>query len=361
MGVSLMENFEVGSVAVLAEKGWILPATNNSIGTVTENGFTRKRLIVARPLAAQSFDAIKIPIPSSKEFYFSTRVAYYDSGNNGIADAGLRLYIATSGTFSDAGSNGRLFGFAMPANGAWTFYTANTNSGNSRNFGVFERIKVEVYRKADGTTKVWVNDFPLINASLTTTAPADNYIYIGRAQSSQSSGGNSNWGWDYMDTVVVDPSTPGLKYRPGAAARVVSVPMTADVQANWLPPTGVTTPHYSLMADYPAAVDTNKILTGDTVGQRDQYQAGAVPVVVPGANKVLSVQLEQRSANPGAALHTYATEIDTGTGITEVAQNQIAAGGVFVYRPVFIDKKPDGTNWTAADVAALKAGFSLKS
>lgn len=360
MGVTVMENFEVGDPAVLIEKGWVFPASNSvSIQAETENGVARKKLRVIKNMLANSFDAIKVPIPASKAFYFSARIKWY--ANVGSVDGSLRFYIATSGTFAGANTAGNAFLGITPVTGGFMAYAFNNGSNPGKFFATAEWVTVEVLRRADGSARVWVNDVLLYVANATMNAPADNFVYFGRAQSGGGSGGNFSYGWDYMDVVVVDPATPGLQNRPGSKSRVLSVPFVSDVTAQWVPPAGVTTSHYQLMADYPAAVDTSRILTGDEVGKRDQYQAGAVPVVVTGANKVLSVQIEQRAANPGGTQHSFATEVDVGTGIQEVAQNVLSGGTAFGYRPVFLDKKPDGSNWTTADVAAMKAGFSVKS
>lgn len=356
MGVTLMENYELGAPTALAEKGWTqTTGITNSISTFTENGVNRKALRSARALNANSFYPIGIPIPSSKVFYFSTRVRWTRTD---IPDAGLRLYFSIGTAFNAPASS--FYAFAMPVGGKWTVYAGGGNAGPGYTFG-YDWVTIEIARKADGTIRVWANDLLLYTAGLSVTTPAANFLYMGWAQSGGSSGGSIFYGWEFADTVVVDPATPGLQNRPGSASRVLSVPFTADVTAQWSLPAGVTGPHYPFMADYPAAVDPNRVLTGDTVGQREQYQAGAVPVAVPGANKVLSLQIEQRPSNLGGSPHTFATELDAGAGIVEVAQNQLAGASGFVYRPVFLDKKPDGSNWTAADVAALKAGFSIKS
>lgn len=360
MGVTVMENFEVGEPAALIDKGWVFPASNStSIVAEAENGVSRKKLRVSRAMQANTFDAMKVPIPASKAFYFSARIKWY--ANVGSIDSSLRFYISTSGTFTGANTAGNAFLGITPVTGGFMAYAFNSGANPGKFFATADWVTVEVLRRADGSARVWVNDVLLYVAGATVNAPADNFIYFGRAQNGGGSGGNFSYGWEYMDVVVVDPATPGLQNRPGSKSRVLSVPFVSDVSAQWVPPAGVTTSHYQLMADYPAAIDTSRILTGDEVGKRDLYQAGAVPVVVPGADKVLSVQIEQRAANAGGTQHSFATEVDVGSGIVEVAQNTLAGGTSFGYRPVFLDKKPDGSNWTAADVAAMKAGFSVKS
>lgn len=361
MGVTVMENFEVGGITALTEKGWVFPGSNTlAIVSEVENSVTRKKLRVSRNMLANSYDALKVPIPASKAFYFSVRIRYY-ANVGGSPDSSMRFYISTIGTFAGANAANNIFLAASPAVGGWNVYAFGNAAYSSRFIPTAEWATIEVLRKADGSARVWVNDVLLFVAGATVNPPADNYVYFGRAQSGGGSGGNFSYGWDYMDVVVVDPATPGLQNRPGSKGRVLSVPFVSDVAAQWIPPAGVTASHYSLMADYPDAVDTSRILTGDTVGQRDQYQASAIPVVVPGADKVLSVQIEQRAANPGGAQHSFATEVDTGSGPVEVARNELSGGTAFSYRPIFLDKKPDGSNWTAADVAAMKAGFSVKS
>jgi hypothetical protein len=359
MGVVLMENYEVDSPAALTDKGWVLPTTSvNTITAFTENGITRKSLVSDRIVAGNSFDPIKIPVPASKFFYFSTRVRWASSG---IGDSGLRLSVSSANTYAGAINAAYSFAFAQPQGTGWRIFANATTSGQYVDFGVNEWITLEILRKADGTIRVWVNDILLYTPSVVNTWPVDNYIYVGRVQVGGSSGGSARFGWQFADTVVIDPSTAGLQNRPGSKSRVVSVPFVSDVSAQWQLPSGVTGAHYPFMADYPATVDTTRILTGDTAGQREQYQSGALPMVVTGADKVLSLMMEQRPSNGGGTSHSFATEVDVGSGIVEVAQNQLAGGAAFSYRPIFLDKKPDGSDWTASDIAALKAGFSIKS
>lgn len=359
MGVTLMENYEVGGSAALVEKGWVFPANNTiTFDNQVENSVNRKKMTVAKNLIPNVFDAIKIPIPASKAFYFSTRIRW---NRPDLPDTSMRFYLANNADVNAAFSPTNMFCFAYPVGAGWRFCANNSLTAAIKDTALQEWITIEVLRKADGTARVWFNDNLMYISGMNITAPGDNYLYIGRAQAGGGSGGNFLWGWEYMDTVVVDPATPGQQNRPGASARVLSVPFTADLVAEWTPAAGVSTPHRSLMANYPAVPVTADLLTGTEVGKREQYQAGAVPVVVPNADKVLSVQIEQRAANPGGTPHSFATEVDAGAGRQEVAQNSLAGGSGFVYRPVFLDKKPDGTVWTAADVAAMKAGFSLKS
>lgn len=359
MGVTLMENYEVGGSAALVEKGWIFPAGNTvSFSTQVENSVNRKKMFVGRTLIANEFGAIKIPIPASKAFYFSTRIRW-NSPN--IPEASQRLYIANNADIQGAFNAVNTFGFVYPFGTGWRFCANTSLTAAVKDFAVQEWICVEVLRKADGTARVWVNDNLLYIPGMTINAPADNYLYIGRAQAGGGTGGSAQYGWEYMDTVVVDPATAGLQNRPGASSRVMSVPLTDDVVAEWTPAAGVVTPHHTLMANYPAVPVTNDLLTGSDVGKREQYQASTIPVVVPNADKVLAVQIEQRAANPGGVQHSFATEVDVGAGVQEIREVALAGASGFVYRPVFLDKKPDGTVWTAADVAAMKAGFSLKS
>ena len=362
MGVTLMENFEVsgqvGGQVALAEKGWVFPASNTvSIANETENGVTRKKLSVVKGLSAGVFDAIKIPIPASKAFYFSTRVRWSIANS----PAPLQLRVGTVGTYAGITTTGNVFGFAALKGNGWSFYVGNVDTNPGKTFGMQEWITLEVLRKSDGSMRVWVNDILLYMAGATINAPADNYVYIGRLQVAGTSGTQTTCGWEFMDTVVVDPATAGLQNRPGSASRVLSVPFTSDLVTQWTLSGGATGAHYPYMATYPDSVGSSTVLIGDTPGQREQYQSGMLPAVVSGANQVLALQIEQRAANIGGSPHTFATEIDIGSGITEVAQNQLPGSSGYLYRPIYLDKRPDGNNWTAADIAALKAGFSIKS
>lgn len=360
MGVTLMENFEIGDPTVLTQKGWSLPSGQGvsfSIQTQTENGVARKflRQSIGNPLV--QFFPIGIPIPASKAFYLSFRLRSQDL----IRNVDLRFHVVTNTAIASINSYAIAYATTVGAGGKWRLQPGGTDTGEGKIFDLNTWVTVEVLRDATGTTRVWLDDILLYKPGVVPTAPAANFVYIGWLVTGTNISKGANSYWDISDVVVVDPATPGLQNRPGSKSRVVPVPFVSDVSAQWDAPAGVTAPHYSLMADYPAAVDTAKVLTGETVGDREQYQAAALPQVVTGADQVLSVQIEQRAANAGGVPHAFATEVNVGSGNVEVAQNQLAGLEAFSYRPVYLDKKPDGTNWTAADVAAMKAGFTIKS
>lgn len=355
MGTLLMENFNVAAVDALASRGITAGVGGDggvsaSIVDFTEDGNSRKAL-------RQSFNTglgngafwapHSVPITVGRPFFFSMRL------RAGATVPYSRFYISLSPTYAQAvflvvrwiggtnlavypgpGENTAAPGAAMPVN---TFLT------------------LEGSLRADGTALVWVNDM-LLYAGVLNLPLTSNRLYFGCGRALTQSGFMT---WDVADLVLVDPATPGLQNRPGSTGRVRDVPFTSDVKAEWVPPAGVVTPHYQLMKGYSATVNANELLTGTTLGMQDVYANSGVPGI--GNHKVLSVGLERRIANTGGVPHSVSTEIDVGAGFTSVGDINTPAGVGYQYAPLYLDKKPDGTNWSAADVAAMKAGITVKS
>lgn len=361
MGVTLMENFDC-ELGALVAKGWVMPTVTlrvvTAIESFTENGITRYCFRHGMSMSYYGYGTyypVKIPIPASKEFYFSCRLRYPYT---------TRQSASTTFAITTGSRNAANIMVEIYPNGTtgWTAYPKGAlgNTGNpTYSFGHNQWVTVEVLRKADGTLRVWVEDILLYVAGATVTAPTDNFIYLGVSNGAASGDILDSVAFQFADVVVVDPNTAGLQNRPGSTSRVLSAPASADVLAQWTAIGGATGPHNQLMKDFPATVDTTRVLQGDTAGQREQYSLSALPAGF--GQQILTLGIEQRANNPGGSPHTFTTEVDTGSGPTGVADNTLAGGSGFQYRPVFIANKPNGSPWSASDIATLKVGFSVKS
>lgn len=370
MAVNLLENFNIIAAddaavkAALAGRGFIIPSTNYgsrtfSIKTFTENGVTRHSLLEnGRQVNSAGQNLWSIP-NVDRPYYFSLRVRF--SGDTSLpAGSNAQVFYVTSVNGASTAASmivGQVAGAAGSHYVRWYFGQRLHELFKDIPAGEFAVIECMV--EADGTVYVWINDELLYQQK---TIPASTFIYFGGGQVGTLAVDNPYIDmWEISDICLVDPTQPGLQNRPGSSMRIVDVPFTNDVQANWIPPEGVTDPHYQLMADYTQPVDTDVVLTGNVVGMRDQYQAGSVPQAAEGNDQVLSLKIDKRTANDGGATHSYATEIDVGSGIQEIETVMLSPGAGFAYQPVYLDTKPDDSNWTAADVANLKAGLSVKS
>lgn len=374
MGIILAENFNIAETThanirtALAAKN-ITPLAapvmwfNSVIATQTENGVTRPYFRFQTNYyngSGPAFDSIGLPLTNSTNpFYLSFRIRFpQTTALSTLVQFSVRTQNIVGANnvglvhFENTGSQINIY----PGYGAAT----SANGFIQLPFDTW--VMVEVYRGADGKVKVWVNDLLLPGLSTyVSTAPlaADPRVYLGPYRPNTYI--QTMPTWDISDVVLVDAATTGLQNRVGSSGRVETVPYTADVAANWTPPAGVTAAHNTLMTSWNAVPDTAKILTGNAVGQRDTYQMGAVPKSRADNNILLAVGLERRASNGGAASHSYASELDLGAGNVEVDNVTLAAGAGYAYNPKFMEKKPDGTNWSMADVAAMKSGFVVKS
>lgn len=344
MGITVMENFDLNDPSALAGRGFEIPtysALTRTIVSDTENGVTRPAMQVSNlNTAAGSMAAIKIPIPTSKVFYMSMRIKAtalqtdcFIVLNNTLTTSGVEYCFADLGVQDVGHRSGPRYKVATLNN--W--------------------FCMEVYRAANGAIKVWVNDFIASPVGATMAAPGENFLYL---SSLMNGGAKPPATFLIDDLVVVDPATPGLQYRCGSAARLLTLQAQADVTAEWTPAAGVTTPHYQIIRDYPSTISDDTVLTSDGEDSREQYQYGAPSSVF--GNKILGVSFENLVRNPGGVTAKLSVEADVGAGRVEVGSVTVAGSPNFAYRPVIADKKPDGSSWSMADLANLKAGYSLQ-
>lgn len=365
MGVFFMENFDITDTVdadvktSLAAKGIPFVGANTALvpASVTENGLARTAIGESANLGVK-FQYLKVPIPASKVFYATFRLRWVP---NTIADQNLRLFITHQSVIASA-SAANSYGFAMPVSGKWAFYNGWTGGTEpSYTFDLNDWVTIEIYRAADGSLKMWANDFLLYRTDRVIAAGAipENFVYIGRAQAAGSAGGAAFVGWQFSDIVVIDPSTAGPQYRPGRTARVLTSQYSADVVAQWSADPSVSTAHNVLMSRFKANPAATDILSTLVQGAREQYSLAAFPT---GFGSIIkAVKFEARAANSGAALHSFSVEQDTGSGPVEVAQVSVPAGGSQVVYTAYSYQKSAGVPWTPADLSALKVGFSAKS
>lgn len=374
MAIIVAENFNFADTThadiknSLLARGYVLTTdqtmwSNSAILTQVENGVTRPFLSIAANYYAgngSTFNAIGLPLTNNTNpFYLSFRLRLANTSPAGMVEFG----VDTQGSVT-LGANRLLR--VLPSGGQLAVYPGSGSSASDGGKYLLvpynQWVMLEIYRAADGKVKVWVDDMLLLGASTfvnSAPAAANPRVYLGPHRNGSYTTGT--WPWQISDVVLVDAALPGQQNRVGSTGRVESVPYTADVTAEWAPPAGVTDPHNKLMTSWKSVPDTTKILTGTVAGQRDKYQVGAVPKSRTDNDVVLSVGLERRANNAGGAAHTFASEIDVGAGNVEVDSVTLAAGAGYQYIPKFMDKKPDGSNWTMADVAAMKSGFVVKS
>lgn len=374
MAIIVAENFNFADTthaniqAALIARGYALTNdrtmwSNTAITTQVENGVTRPFLNMSMNYYAgngNTFNGFGLPLTNNTNpFYLSFRLRLAANSASGMVEFG----VDTQGSVN-VGTNRLLR--VLPSSGQMAVYPGSGSSASDG--GKFllmpfnKWVTLEIYRAADGKIKVWVDDMLLLGASTFTNASplaGNPRVYLGAFRNGSYIQGT--YLWQISDVVLVDAALPGLQYRVGSTGRVEAVPYTADVTAEWAPPAGVTDPHNTLMSSWVATPDATKILTGTAAGQREKYQVGAVPKSRADNDVVLAVGIERRANNAGGAAHTFASEIDVGAGNVEVDNVTLPAGAGYQYIPKFMDKKPDGSNWTMADVAAMKSGFVVKS
>ena len=374
MAILLAENFNYVDTAfadiktALQSRGYTFTTDMSiwnagAIMTQVENGVTRTFLDTSSNYYASNgntFNAIGLPLTNNTNpFYLSFRLRLAHTSAASMVEFG----VDTQGSAS-LGANRLLRVQPSGTNLLITPGPSTTNSDGGRSILVpmNQWAMIEVFRAADGKVRVWVDDMLLLGASnYVSTAPvaANPRVYLGPYRNGSYIQGQYHW--QISDMVLVDATLAGLQYRIGSTGRVESVPYTADIAAEWTPPAGVTDPHNALMSTWKGAVDTTKILTGSAVGQREKYQMGAVPKSRADNDVILALGIERRVNNAGGATHAFASEIDLGAGNVEVDNATLTAGAGYQYLPKFMEKKPDGTNWSMADVAAMKSGFVVKS
>lgn len=357
MGVHFMENFDVDSLAAVADRGIALDQTvTSTLASFSENGITRKMISQRRTLNGFAYYLSNaIPIPSSKAFYLSFRLNYPFTQ---VAFNEMSFTISTVPDLASLSGNNVIASLKPGSSTTFNLYPLGLTTSPFVAVPINRFVTIEVRRDADGTTRVWADDILVYLAGHVSNAPAGNFVYMGIQLVGPTAGG-APYGFDISDVVVVNPATDGLKNRPGSTGRVLSLAGKSDITAEWSAPAGVTTPHYQLMSGYPLPIDTNKILTGRAVGLRETYEFGPIPTGF--GTEVLSVGLEQKLSNTGGLPHTIQNEVDVGAGPVAVKTLTLQPGSGYQYLPAYIDKKPDGTNWTAADLTSLKAGLSIVS
>jgi len=397
MGITVMENFDVADFATLNAAPHGVNQVNGGLNgtwaltSFTENGMRRPSITCRNDFYQGGSSAtvgaaleIPIPLPASgvnidRTYYVSFRIRLV-TGSNAASMTPImtfnhvQVYLAissyvasgvgnsynlanfTRGDYVGGGDATKIRGYAGP--GA-TANTPNTQFAPDAN-GWFH---VEVYKPAGSMfATVWINDF-MYQANTATSNPNiinanTNYVrvFMGRT------GGFLNGvvgGFEMTDLIVIDPTTDGQKYRFGSSARVLSMDYTADVVNQWAADPSATLTHREMMMSDRSVPLANNILTGLTVGQREQYAMRDIPAAF--GPYVPAVMVRPRVMNAGASTHSVAMEMDWGSGIAEIGVKSVAAGGAYDTTPIIMTTKPNGDPWTTADFASAKAGFSVKS
>lgn len=412
MGIFLMENFDVADMATLGSQRTLVTPPASNIGAVnfltasatlpTEFGlrsFTEKGIRRTSFGMMGSFNGaygsyggyLRIPIPSvvngqananlNRNFYLSMRMRCLTGASTNVANAtpmpyplrkeviygmtaypsmslgnSYQVFAFTNSTYDASGKadKGRIFlGPGAPTTSTQTEFSCDAD-------GWFH---IEVLKTAGSAVYTfWVNDFMYTAGQATTTVEQFNAntmymnLYIARNATLSS---NLYYGLEITDVIVIDPTTDGQKYRFGSSGRVLSMDYTSDLVTDWAADPASSVSHRAMMMVDKSVPDATNILTGTSVGQREQYAMQPIPADF--GPYVPAVLVRPRVMNGGAASHSVAMEMDWGAGLTEVGSKMIASGGAYDTTPLIMATKPNGDPWTAADFASAKAGFSVKS
>ncbi|QGF20872.1 hypothetical protein JT354_gp50 [Serratia phage JS26] len=415
MGIFLMENFDVSDLSTLAADRALDAVPSGSIGatgflfgsatlptefglrTFMEKGIRRTSVGMMGKFegANGSYGGyLRIPIPSmvngqananlNRSFYLSMRMRFLVGTNATTTNVALatpipylprkdivfgmtaypsmsfgsayQVFAMTNSTYDASGKADKMRIFFGP----WSATTSTQTEFSCDADGWFH---VELFKPAGSTTfTFWVNDF-MYTAGQSSSIPEQfnantmfMNLYIARLSTLNSP---IYYGIEATDVIVIDPNTSGQKYRFGSSGRVLSMDYTSDFTADWAAdPSATLTHHEMMMIDQSTPAATN-ILTGTTIGQREQYAMKPIPTEF--GPYVPAVLVRPRVMNGGAAAHSLAMEMDWGTGIAEVSERMVLAGGAYDATPLIMTTKPNGDPWTAADFASAKAGFSVKS
>lgn len=398
MGITVMENFDVANVASLAgaPHNILIAAASgmtsyDNIKTFTEKGVRRTSYVEVSNAwdgdGAAYGKVLRIPLPrpasglnQDRSYYISFRVRIITgSADPTAATVSNVLPTNTVGIFGGTyqgqygfSSTYNVFGVTAGSYGggdaqklrlwsgqAWTAAAPQTQFKP----GADGWFHIEVFKAAgDPLFTVWLNDFMYKQVSATavpTGAVSDttNYFNLYFARSTKYFAGY--WGMEVTDVIVIDPTTDGQKYRLGSSGRVISMDYTSDITNDWASSPSATLSHRQMMMIDKNPPDATNILTGTSVGQREQYGMQALPADF-GAY-VPAVKLQPRVMNAGAAAHSIDMEMDWGSGLTTVGNKMVSPGGAYDTTPLIMTTKPNGDPWTAADFASAKAGFSVKS
>lgn len=367
MGVYRLENFNVPDIASLNTRGLSIPADTAYASTqmvvmsdTTLAGATinRRGLRITYNTASASNSQGQLyglPFPTNGEGYMSFRLRVNNNGSARMVVFRLNMIAAATNAINTTFwyMNSNLFG--PTNNGQQTTTQPVTFAFNYDKF-----YTVEIYRSAAGAYKVWLDDFlmsPPAGTSIVNPAtPGFLYLLVSNVTTISPPPAITI---DMLDFVSVDRSNPGLQYRPGRTARILPVAATADVITEWTGGDG--TAHYSQLSDFVNTVNATGYITSNVVGKREQYQQGGVLAGFESLQQVLSVGAESYLGNFGGATHVLTTEANFGAGNVSTGDIMLPPTSSYSYRPLYLDKKPDGNNWTIADLSAVKTGFSIKS
>lgn len=300
-----------------------------------------------------------VPVTWANGVYFGLRVRLPS-----VANTMSYFYIGTAP--SPVNNTLDLINFQWTGSAWQAFIGYNTSFSGAMIVPSDEWITVEVFRDSAGKVSAWVNDILLRAPTYTSTLPGANtgylpYIYFGPKRIGAYTPGSVTF--NVSDVYAVDPTiTPGPVYRLGSSMRVATVPLTADVLAQWtLPAGGTASTHYGTIRTYRATQSDLEVVSSVTLGARDQFSLGAVPKLSADAALVGAVQIERMASNTGGATHSIAMEMDAGGGIKETTAVNLPAASGYVYGSEVFQRNSDGAGWTLANVPTTKVGFSVKS
>ena len=305
-------------------------------------------------------DLLGVPVNWANGVYFSMRLRI----NGGPANT-MRYFVCSTDPSTLAGTRDL---FNVWDNGAqWYIFTGYQSSFSGLiPFAYNEWVTIEVFRDSAGKVTLWANDIIIKAPTYTNTLPGATsryypFLYFGPKR--VGSYIESNLAYDVADIVVIDPTiTPGPVYRLGSSARVARIPLATDAVAQWnIPAGGIATTQRDTIKPFRAIQSPLEMVDSTVIGARDQFTLGPVPKLKVDNTLVAGVQVERTSGNTGGSAHSISMEMDTGSGIKETSVLTIPAATSNVYGNEVLNRTPEGANWTLANLAATKVGFSVKS
>lgn len=224
---------------------------------------------------------------------------------------------------------------------------------------------LEIYHAADGSIKIWLNEVPLTLPQTTKNRPNSGAIYIvcysDGVSASGTNPGTNAWNVQFSDVVCIDPSTPGLQYRPGKTVRVETVSMSGDITKDWTADASQAT-HYGVMnLPWRGTVPATELLSAYNVGATERYQGAALRTDL--GSTVHAVMIENQVANTAGAAHSLDFKAAFGGAAEAVLSTVTYPAGVgLVYNRQMLDKNPNGNaDWTLASATSPKIAYTIKS
>ena len=217
-------------------------------------------------------------------------------------------------------------------------------------------VEIELDTSA-GTYRVWVDDYLIIDASMSAAAKTAYTAAWALRFARRSEASNNPIPMAYVSDIYVlkgDGVAPSA--RLGKTTRVKGELPNADVSVSFDRPTGYTS-NVDVVANGMASTNVpTSYLTGSGVGATDIY---AVPLDAYAA-QVYAVKVSAIAANFSSAAHRVDAVLKDGNG-NSIAQPMatLAAGAAFTPMQSIFTVAPDGSAFTPQNVATANFGYTI--